>query len=187
MTAPPSGPGSTGEYPLGAGFRKAESKKGFPRIGFSDSRCWLGLGASIEWRDPIHGFTGSGGGLCCGGSKLPGDGGLIRGQRCQRCEVVAAVASDGQRGGQARWAAGGRYAAERAGMAVGADRREAGPDLAGAGGRAGRTRDRGELRRGVAVLQAPRDHVQKKACTPASRTGRRRPAAARWKTVPGPA
>src|SRR5258708_39775335 len=48
----------------------------------------------------------------------------------------------------------GRLAAtaaeERAGVAVGADRREAGPDVASGGGRAGGARHAGELRRGVA-------------------------------------
>jgi hypothetical protein len=60
--------------------------------------------------------------------------------------------------------------------AVGADRREAGPDAASGGGGAGGTRHPGELRRGVAVLRQRGDHVQKKACTPASRIAPTSPA-----------
>ena len=48
-------------------------------------------------------------------------------------------------------------AARRAGVVIGADRREAGTDPAGGGGRTGRTREAGKLRRGVAVLEARRD------------------------------
>ena len=46
---------------------------------------------------------------------------------------------------------------KRAGVAAGADRREAGSDLARRGGRTGRARHAGELRRSVALLQARRD------------------------------
>ena len=35
-------------------------KGGFPRRGISDSRFWLGLGASIGWQDPIHRICGIG-------------------------------------------------------------------------------------------------------------------------------
>ena len=80
------------------------------------------------------------------------------------------------------WAGAAAAAEARAGLGFGADRREAGSDAAGAGGGAGRARHAVELRRGVALLPARRHHVQKKPCTPASRTGRRRPPADRWKT-----
>ena len=85
-----------------------------------------------------------------------------------------------------RWAGGSSCCCWRAGVAAGADRREAGPDVAGGGGRAGRARHAGELWRGVAVLRARRDHVQKKACTPASRTAPTSRAARRqWKKYQG--
>jgi transposase len=47
------------------------------------------------------------------------------------------------------------------------------PDLtfAGGAGRAGGARHGGELWRGVGVLRQRGDHVQKKACTPANKTG----------------
>ena len=149
--------------------------RGFPRIGFSDSRCWLGLGASIDGKTLFDRPSRSCGWLGDGGSLMPGDGVAVWGERCQRCEVVSALASDGQ----CSAVADGRLAAtlveERTGMAAGADCREAGPDLASDDGRAGRARDAGELRCGVAVFCPRRGDVQKKACTPASRTGRTSP------------
>ncbi len=141
----------------------------FPLVGFSDSRCWLGLGASIDGETLFGRSSGSCGGLDSGRSLVSCDGGDFWGKRGQRGEVVAALAGDRQRGGEADGRLAATAAEERAGVALGADRREAGPDVAGDGSRTGRARHAGELRRGVALLQARRDHVQKKACTPASR------------------
>ena len=42
------------------------------------------------------------------GRTLPGDGGAVWGERCQRGEVVAAVSGDGERGGRVGWAGIGR-------------------------------------------------------------------------------
>src|SRR6202521_6317676 len=74
-------------------------KRGFPEAEFSDSRCWLGLGASIDGKTLFTGSSGSGGRLGFGGPHVPGDGGAVWRQRCQRGEVVAAVPGDRERGG----------------------------------------------------------------------------------------
>ena len=125
----------------------------FPGKGISDSRCWLGLGASIYGKTLFDGSSRSCGRFCSGGSFVPRDGGAVWGERCQRGEVVPALAGDGECGALSDgWLAAAAFA-ERAGMAVGADRREAGPDVASGGGRAGGARHAGELRRGVAVLR----------------------------------
>jgi hypothetical protein len=146
--------------------------RGFPARVFSDSRCWLGLGASIDGKTLFDGFARSCGWLGGVGSFVPGDGGAVWGERCQRGEVVSALAGDGKCGAVSDGRVAAAVVEERAGMAVVADRREAGPDLAGGDGRAGRARHPGELRGGVAVLRPRRGDVQKKACTPASKTGR---------------
>src|SRR5205814_10652578 len=67
-------------------------------------------------------------------------------------------------GGSSRSGLGGR-----AGVAFGAARREAGPDIAGDGGGTGWARPSGELRRGLAIAQGGGRHGQKKACSPPSR------------------
>ncbi len=144
--------------------------RGFPRIGISDSRCWLGLGASIDGETLFAGSSGPGGGVCHGGPLAPQDGGAVRGEHCQRGEVVAAFSGERQRRGPADGRSPAAPAGGRARLAVGADRGETGPHLAGGHGRVGQARDRRELRRGVGVFCQRRDHVQKKACTPASRT-----------------
>ena len=143
----------------------------FPGIGFSDSRCWLGLGAGIDGETLFDGFAGSCGRLGSGGSLVPSDGGAVWGERCQRCEVVSALAGDGECGTLSHGRLAAAAVEERAGVAAGADRREAGPDLAGGDGRARPARDPGKLRSGVAVFCPRRGDVQKKACTPASKTG----------------
>jgi transposase len=94
---------------------------------------------------------------------VPRDGGAVWGERCQRGEVVPALAGDGECGALSDGWLAAAASAERAGMAVGADRREAGPDIAGGDGRVGRARHSGELRRGVAVLRARRGQFQKKS------------------------
>jgi len=68
---------------------------------------------------------------------VPGDGGAVWGERGQRCEVVAALAGERQRGGQADGRLETTVADKRTGVAAGADRREAGSDLARRGGRTG--------------------------------------------------
>ena len=143
----------------------------FPASWVSDSRCWLGLGASIDGETLFEGSSGPGCRFGCGGSLVPGDGGAVWGERGQRGEVVPALAGDREYGGVSDGRLAAALAEERAAVASGADCGEAGPDVASGGERAGRTRHPGELRRGVAVLRSRRDHVQKKACTPASKTG----------------
>src|SRR5712691_1457205 len=171
-----------------ARFWKAESiKRGFPLVGFSDSRCWLGLGASIDGETLFERSSGSCGGLGSGRSLVSCDGGDFRGKRGQRGEVVAALAGDRQRGGKADGRLAATAAEERAGVALGADRREAGPDVAGDGSRTGRARHAGELRRGVALLQARRDHVQKKPARQRAGSRRHRAAPRPVEAAPGPA
>src|SRR5204862_3043253 len=65
----------------------------------SDSRCWLGLGASIHGETLFDRSAGSGCGVGEWRSHVPGDGGAVRRERCQRGEVVAAFPGDGERGG----------------------------------------------------------------------------------------
>src|SRR5437899_3597982 len=113
--------------------------------------------------------TGSGCGVGDGRSDVPGDGGVVRGERCQRGEVVAAFPVYGGRGGVLDGWSSSAGAGGRAGLAAGAALREARPDLAGAGGRAGRAWRPGELRRGLALAQGGGHHGQKKACSPPSR------------------
>jgi hypothetical protein len=142
----------------------------FPRGVVSDSRCWLGLGASIDGETLFTGFTRAGCSVCGGRAFVPRHGGDLRGERGLRGEVVSALSGERQRGGLPDGRASPAIIGRRAGLAVGAARREARPDLAGGGGRAGGARHHRELRCGVAVFRAGRDHLQKKACTPANRT-----------------
>src|SRR5215475_5702353 len=110
---------------------------GFTSGAVSDSRCWLGWGPASNGKTLFARSSGSGCRLGGGWSFVPGDGGVVRGECCQRGEVVAALASDRLRGGQADGRLEAADAALGAGVAAGADRREAGPDVASAGGRAG--------------------------------------------------
>ena len=113
----------------------------------------------MGWQDLIRKICGIAWSVRWRAAHLSGDDGAVWGERGQCREVVAALARERQRGSQADgWVAAAATAA-RARVAAGADRREAGLDLAGGGGRAGRTRHAGELRRSVALLQARRDHV----------------------------
>src|SRR6202030_2600468 len=96
---------------------------------------------------------------------VSGDGGAVWGERGQCGEVVPALARNRKSGGvpdgwQETSGAGGR-----AGMVVGADRGQTGPDIARLGG-AGHL---GELQRSVEFLRRGRNQLQKKACTPANR------------------
>src|SRR3979411_3232465 len=101
-------------------------------------------GASIDGKTLFTGSSGPGGRLGWRGSLMPGDSGAIRRERGERGEVVAAFPRDRQRGGIQDGRLAATAAEERAGMAVGADRRETGPDVAGGGGRAGGARHAGE-------------------------------------------
>ena len=123
-----------------------------------------------------------------GGSLGAGDGGAVRGERGERGEVVAAAARDGERG----VAADGRAPQPRApggerALAAGAAGGAAGPDVAGAGGRAGASAAiKVEPRHGVALLRAEGLQLQKKRCSPVEQL---RPAIARrreqWKKYQG--
>src|ERR1700679_3840675 len=132
----------------------------------------------------LHGATllaGSSRSCGVGGGRwdeLPCSGASVRGERGLGGEVVSAASSDGQRGGEQDGRSSSFCAGVGAGLAVGADRREAGPDLAGAGGGAGRSRGEGELLCGLALLRPREGDFQKKACTRPSRTGRTWPGSA---------
>jgi hypothetical protein len=144
--------------------------------GISDSRCWLGLGASIDGETLFKRFAGSGGRFGDGRPLVSGDSGAVWGKCSQRGEVVAAVSGNRQRGGQADGRAPPAPSAWRARVAFGADRGETGPDTAGDVGRAGSARHWHQLRRVVVILGRRGHHVQKKPCTPPSRTGPTSPA-----------
>ena len=141
----------------------------------SPGREFLIQDAGWGWGPASNGETlfdrssGSGCGVGDGRSDVPGDGSVVRGERRQRGEVVAAFPGDRERGGVLDGRASPADAGRRAGLDCRPDRREAGPDLAGAGGRAGGARRPGELRRGLAVAQGGGHHGQKKACSPPSR------------------
>src|SRR5215469_2029260 len=127
-------------------------------VGFVIQDAGWGWGPASNVKTLFTGFARSGG--CVGGerSHLPGDGGAVWGQRGQCGQVVAALARQRQRCGQADgWAAAA--VDRRARVAVGADRRKAGPDPTGGDGRTGRAWYAGKLWRGVALLQARGDHV----------------------------
>ena len=145
-------------------------RRGFPRIGISDSRCWLGLGASIDGETLFTGPSGPGGGVGYGRPVAPQDGGVVRGEHRHRGEMVAALPGQRECGGPLDGRSPAAPAGDRARVAVGADCGETGPHPAGDHGRVGRPRDCGELRRGMGFFCQRRDHLQKKACTPASRT-----------------
>src|ERR1700744_2283215 len=131
-----------------------------------------GREASLHGQAIFSGSSGSGG---VGGGRrdeLPCGGASFWGERGVGGEVVSAPAPDGQRGGEPDGGAASLRPGGRAGLAVGADRGEAGPDLAGAGGGAVRAGGEGELLRRLALLRPRGGDVQKKACTRPSRTGR---------------
>src|SRR3981081_4143702 len=124
-----------------------------------------GFGASIDGKTLFTGSSGPGGRLGCRGSLVPGDSGAVRGERGVRGEVVAAFSRDRQRGGIQDGRLAATAAEERAEVAVGADRREAGPDVASGGGRAGGGGHAGELRRGGGGLFPWGGTMQKKNST----------------------
>ena len=101
-------------------------------------------------------------------SHLPGDGGTVWSECGQRGEVVAALARQWQCCGQADGRAPAAAADGGGRVAVGADRREAGPDLAGSGDR---TAERGTPASYGAVWRFFKHEgiTFKKHCTPANR------------------
>jgi hypothetical protein len=91
------------------------------------------------------------------------DGGLVWGERCECCEVVAAQAADGEcRAGQGGRAQEVRPAA-RARLAARAGGGRTRPDAESAARRAARARRQGELRRAVAVPDARGTDLPKKS------------------------
>src|SRR5438132_4696364 len=94
-------------------------------------------GASIDGQSLFQGSSGSGGWFGGGGSLVPVDSDAVWRERGERGEVVTAVPRDRQRGGIQDGRLAATAAEERAGMAGGADRREAGSDVASGGGGAG--------------------------------------------------
>src|SRR5262249_23569569 len=121
---------------------------------------WAGVGGPASNGKTL--FAGSSGSCGWFSDERPfvsGDGSAVRGERCQRGEVDAALARDRQCGRQADGRLEAAVAQARARMAIGAARRETGSDLTRGGGRAGRAWDAGELWRGVALLQVRGDHV----------------------------
>jgi SAM-dependent methyltransferase len=105
--------------------------------GFVIQDSGWGWGPASNGKTLFAGPTGSCGWF--GGERphLSGDGGAVWGERGQCREVVAALARERQRGSQADGRMAAAATAARARVAAGADRREAGPDVAGGGGRAG--------------------------------------------------
>src|SRR5262245_8285872 len=91
--------------------------------------------------------------------------------------MVAAPATDRQRGGEADGKPHGAIAGETARLASRPPGREARPDAARPGRRAARSCGEGELRLGVAAVEGRADQFQKKACTPASKIGLMSPVA----------
>jgi len=96
-----------------------------------------GWGPASNGKTLFTGSARSGGGGGNERSHLPSDGGAVWDQRCQRGEVVTAVAGHRQCSGQADGWTPAAAVDGRARMAAGADRRKAGSDAAGSDGRAG--------------------------------------------------
>ena len=105
--------------------------------GFVIQDAGWGWGPASDGKTLFAGPAGSCDWLGCERPHVPGDGGAVWGERGQRCEVVAALAGERQRGGQADGRLETTVADKRTGVAAGADRREAGSDLARRGGRTG--------------------------------------------------
>src|SRR5205085_11967393 len=98
-------------------------------------------------------------------------------ERCQRSEVVAAFPGYRERGGVLDGRSSPSGIGRRAGLAAGAARRRAGPDVAGGGGRAGRAWRSGELRRVWRLLKAEAITVKKKPVRRRAGSPRRGPPA----------
>src|SRR5262249_15043757 len=117
-----------------------QDSKRLNRKGDSHGRGFVIQDSGWGWGPALNGktlFAGPAGSCGWFGGKRPhlsGDGGAVWGQRCQRGEVVAALAGHRQCGCQADGRMAAAAAEARARMAVGADCRETRPDLAGGGG-----------------------------------------------------
>src|SRR5215813_1389110 len=94
-----------------------------------------GWGPASDGKTLFAGPAGSCDWFGCERTHVPGDGGAVWGECGQRCEVVAALAGERQCCGQADGRLETTAAEKRTGVAAGADRREAGSDLARSGGR----------------------------------------------------
>src|SRR4030095_12492495 len=122
-----------------------------------------GMEPIIDGTSVLSGSAGTGCGGGWGGDELPPSGRNLQGQCGKRGEVVAAVPRDRQRGGAEGWRPTALRVGRRARLAADALGRAARRHAAGAPGRAGRARDRGELLRGLALLRARRHQLQKKS------------------------
>src|SRR5258707_82031 len=89
---------------------------------------------------------------------------------CERGEVVAALSDDGQRCGQADGRQSAALAGRGARVAFGTACGGPGPDVADLGGGTWRTRGGDELRLSLAHRARCRHQLQKKRCSPPSRT-----------------
>src|SRR5215475_2825091 len=130
------------------------NRRGFPKGRESDSRCWLGLEASMDGASLFFGPARAGG---CGGGFgpiLPLGGQDVHGERRQRCEVVATPARPRQSGGAEDGRSQALPCGARARLGSFADRRETGSHAARTAQRAGRPRLGGELLRALAFSAA---------------------------------
>src|SRR6185437_16822082 len=109
-----------------------------------------------------------------GGVELPPGVGSLPGEHRQRCEMVAALPDDWERGGEGDGRASSALVGGAGGLVVVAVVGRAGRDASGAGGRVRRARGGDELRLGLAD-RAPRwDQLQKNAVRHRTRSSRRR-------------
>jgi len=88
-----------------------------------------GGGPASDGKTLFAGPAGSCDWLGCKRPQVPGDGSAVWGERGQRCQVVAALAGERQRGGQADGRLETTAAEPRTGVVAGGDRREAGLTL----------------------------------------------------------
>ena len=142
--------------------------------------------ASAHAETLFTGFAGPGGGIGGGRSLAPHHREDVQRERRHGGEVVAAFPENGERGGPSDGRPPAAPSGRQARLAAGADRGEAGPDVAGAPGRAGRQWDQGEPWRALGVFRTRRHHIQKKSLHASEQDrpdiARRRE---RWKTYQG--
>jgi hypothetical protein len=126
-------------YRMGEPFLEHDSvwrnrQRGFPKVGVSDSRCWLGWGPASNGETLFTGFAGAGCGVGVGRAFVSRDGGDLRGERGLCGEVVSALSGERQRGGLPDGWTSAAFVDRRAGLVIGAHCREARSHLAGGGG-----------------------------------------------------
>jgi transposase len=109
------------------------------------------------------GFAGPSGGVGGGRSLAPRHRENIQRECRHSGEVVAAFPGDRERGRLGDGRASAALSGQQAGMAAGADRGKAGPDIAGDQGRAGGCGRSRELWRALGVFRTRRHYVQKKS------------------------